>query len=304
MHRIAALAMTIALAGCAPSGEPEPPRLSGAQPQTAAAPEGTDPQAAGAGRGFFGRFFAPVRTDAPLGTGGADRQGQAARSDDADPPVDPPADPRATASDSTLDPAPDAATPPRRGLLGFLSRKADAAKAQDAPAGLSEDAPDRTLVQPGTTLPYGVLARVCDLSPRDMGKRVARHPERGGGYALYDSAPGRSAPHSFFVTGFDDGCARQFTAAVAMFGAPQMHEMLRYGLPARVQPYSETDAAYEKIKSRVCGVGRGKPCGRAMSRLARNTVFVSVYERFGSNPRWKTVLLHDGQVVASDIRGP
>jgi len=31
-------------------------------------------------------------------------------------------------------------------------------------------------------------------------------------------------------------------------------------------------------------------------------VFVSVYERFGSNPAWKTILTHDGEVVETDIR--
>ena len=69
-----------------------------------------------------------------------------------------------------------------------------------------------------------------------------------------------------------------------------------------MQPYSTTDAAYETLKSRVCGVGKGKPCGSSMSRLARNTAFVSVYETFGSNPEWKTILLHDGEVVETDIR--
>ena len=40
-----------------------------------------------------------------------------------------------------------------------------------------------------------------------------------------------------------------------------------------------------------------------MSRLSRDTVFVSVYETFGSNPFWKTILLHDGKVMETDIRG-
>jgi hypothetical protein len=40
-----------------------------------------------------------------------------------------------------------------------------------------------------------------------------------------------------------------------------------------------------------------------MLRFARNTAFVSVYERFGSNPVWKTILLHDGEVIETDIRG-
>lgn len=217
-------------------------------------------------------------------------------------------------------PAPVVADPPRRGLLGFLSRAAQSAQVEEgtqvaaappqtqsdaAPVrgGPSPDAPDYRIVPMGTVLPYGVLARVCDVPDRKLGKRVERYPERGNAYAIYDSEPGNTAAHTFFVTGFDDGCARQFTAALAMFGSPQTHEQLRYGLPSKVQPYSSTDAAYETLKSRICRVGKGKPCGSSMSRLARNTAFVSVYERFGSNPVWKTILLHDGEVIETDIRG-
>lgn len=212
-------------------------------------------------------------------------------------------------------PAP-AVTATGGGLLGFLRRAAEEAKAQDAPgvetAALTPapaarapgpDAADRLAVAPGTVLPYGAVARVCDLPDRQLGKRVERYPERRGTYALYDSEPGNTAQHTFYLTGFDDGCARQFTAALAVFGSPRTHEQLRYGLPSQVQPYSSTDAAYEKLKSRICRVGKGKPCGSAMSRLERDTVFVSVYEQFGSNTRWKTILLHDGEVVETDIRG-
>ncbi|WP_299784665.1 hypothetical protein [uncultured Marivita sp.] len=224
--------------------------------------------------------------------------------------------------------APDA---PRGGLLGFLSRAAREAQTpegedatdvaaippqtqSDAPApglfgggrssnGPKPGDPDYQIVEMGTVLPYGTLARVCNVPTRQLGTRVERYPERRSTYAIYDSQPGNTAPHTFYVTGFDDGCARQFTAALAMFGSPETHEQLRYGLPSQVQPYSSTDAAYETLKSRVCRVGKGKPCGSAMSRLARDTVFVSVYERFGSNPVWKTILLHDGEVVETDIRG-
>lgn len=210
------------------------------------------------------------------------------------------------------------AAAPRRGLLGFLSRAAQSARAEEpvelaalpgqpgpdaAPTrGGDPDAPDFRIVPLGTVLPYGVLARVCDVPDRQLGTRVDRYPDTRSVYTLYDSQPGNTAPHSFYLTGFDDGCARQFTAALALFGSPETHEQLRYGLPSKVQPYSTTDAAYETLKSRVCGVGKGKPCGSSMSRLARNTAFVSVYETFGSNPEWKTILLHDGEVVETDIR--
>ena len=228
-------------------------------------------------------------------------------------------------ADATAEVPPPASEPaPRRGLLGFLSRAAQAAQADDgtqlaaappqtqsdaAPAveiararGPKPDAPDYRIVPMGTALPYGVLARVCDVPDRQLGTRVERYPESRSVYALYDSQPGNTAPHTFYVTGFDDGCARQFTAALALFGSPETHEQLRYGLPSKVQPYSSTDAAYEILKSRVCRVGKGKPCGSSMSQLARTTAFVSVYETFGSNPEWKTILLHDGEVVETDIR--
>lgn len=213
------------------------------------------------------------------------------------------------------------AAAPRRGLLGFLSRAAQTARADEptvlaalppqtqndvAPTavakGPSPDAPDYRIVPMGTVLPYGVLARVCDVSTRQLGTRVERYPESRSVYTLYDSQPGNTSAHTFYVTGFGDGCARQFTAALALFGSPETHEQLRYGLPSKVQPYSSTDAAYETLKSRVCRVGKGKPCGSSMPQLARTTAFVSVYETFGSNPEWKTILLHDGEVVETDIR--
>jgi hypothetical protein len=155
-------------------------------------------------------------------------------------------------------------------------------------------------IPPGTSLPYGRVARVCGLAKRDLGKEIARYPEKSPRHRIYDSDPGNTSPHSFFITGFDDGCARQFTASLALFGPVAMHEQLRYGLPSDVQPYSDTDKAYEKLKSRVCGVPRQKPCGPKLARLDRNTVFVSIYERFGSNPNWTNLLLHKGKVMAQD----
>ncbi len=164
-------------------------------------------------------------------------------------------------------------------------------------------APDYAQVGPGETLPYGELARLCGAPERLLGSRVATYPENRGGYALYDSEPGRSTPHTFFITGFDDGCARQFTAAFALFSAPSDFEKLRYGLPSETVPSSRTDAAYETLKTQVCRVGKGQPCGARIGRLEKNTAFVSIYETFGSNARWKTVLLHEGEVLAADLKG-
>ena len=156
---------------------------------------------------------------------------------------------------------------------------------------------------PGAALPLGQLARACGVSGRALGRQVAAYPENRPRYRLYDSAPGTAAAHSFYVTGFDDGCARRFTAALAVFGPPAMHEQLRYGLPATVQPYSTTDRAYETVKSRVCGVARKKPCGGRIGRLEKDTVFLSIYERYGTASRWANLLLHDGAVMAQDVKG-
>ncbi|MWD26341.1 hypothetical protein E0K89_002490 [Aquicoccus sp. SCR17] len=152
-------------------------------------------------------------------------------------------------------------------------------------------------VADGAAPPYGELVRACNRSS-GLGQEIERH----SGYRLYDSAPGASGMRSFFVTGFEDGCPRQFTAAMAMFGSAEMHEQLRYGLPRDVQPYSNTDSAYEQVKARVCGVGRQEPCGTRIKRLDRDTVFLSIYERFGSNPEWANILLHDGEVEAMDLK--
>lgn len=242
----------------------------------------------------------------------------------------------ASAAEAPEDPAADPA--PRKGILGFLKKPKEPAPKgapveaaslapvlPDAPAApaakplsqprkergglfarkprqIDPNAPDAAQVAPGTVLPYGQIARMCDGNPKSMGKEVARYPERSPQYRLYDTAPGSSAAHTFLLTGFPDGCARQFTAALALFGGAEMHETLRYGLPAKKKPYSATDRAYEAIKSQVCKVGKNKPCGAKMSRLQKDTVFLSVYERFGDNARWADILLHEGTVVAQDMK--
>ncbi|MBM2293976.1 hypothetical protein JQX22_18750 [Sulfitobacter pseudonitzschiae] len=164
--------------------------------------------------------------------------------------------------------------------------------------------PDQMDVPLGAVLPYGTIARVCDANPKQLGTRIDKAPVRGNGFTLYDSDPQSTSARTFYVTGFSDGCPRQFTAALAMFGAPSMHEQLRYGQPSDEYPYSDTDKAYEKVKSQVCRVGKRKPCGSAISRLEQDTVFISTYEHFGNNARWSDILLHDGQVMAAAIKTP
>lgn len=223
--------------------------------------------------------------------------------------------------------APAAEARPRRGLFGLLSGARAADKAQDigdgaqvrtaslgpventAPEPLTRaragrdrahKGPDTAIVPFGTKLPSGAIARVCDLPSSRFGKEVGKFPERGRGYKIFDSNPRASGPRPFYVTGFKDNCARTFTAALALFGSPTMHEQLRYGLPSKTLPYSTTDKAYEGIKRSVCGVGKQKPCGAKIAQLEKDTAFISIYDRIGSNSSWSNVLLHKGWVLAAD----
>lgn len=232
---------------------------------------------------------APALNEAPAKKGGL--LGLLRRKDNAPEKINP--DPVEVAS---LDPEPfvpveQARVPaPKRGLLGGLRKKA-------AGAGGEAD------VSYGTRLPFGQVARVCEARLKPMGRRIEK-AGKGKGFVLYDSAPESTAPRTFYVTGFGDGCPRQFTAALALFGAPSMHEQLRYGSPSEQYPYSATDKAYEKVKARVCGSARRKPCGSKIKSLERNTVFISTYERFSDNGRWADILLHSGAVMASAIKAP
>lgn len=285
-HALACLVMAGFLAGCA-DPMADVTRLSDVdlaeQARTAEVAEPASEADQEARGGLFARLFNPKTTapDAPAEDAAAEEQ------------------------TGTGGPAPETAetnsAEPRRGLFGLLRRN-DSRNTQAQVASVDPDAPDARLVAPGSVLPYGEVARVCDIPKRDMGTEVASYPERRPQYRVYDSAPGSTAPRGFYVTGFPDGCARQFTAAMAMFASPGMHEQLRYGAPAESLPYSDTDQAYETIKRRVCGVGRNTPCGNRMGQLERDTAFVTVYERFGSNARWATILLHDGRVVARDTK--
>ena len=208
--------------------------------------------------------------------------------------------PEETQAETSADEAQDAAAAPaprpRGGVFALLGLEAGTPPEPSAPTATSE-------IAFGTVLPYGRLAVICDVPTHQMGEKIAAFPEGRGTFGIYDSDPGNTAAHTFYLTGFADGCARQFTASLAVFGSVKMHEKLRYGLPAEVQPYSDTDKAYEMLKAQVCEVPKRAPCGDRISRLERDTVFVSIYERFGDNAHWKNVLLHDGTVLAQDLKG-
>jgi len=157
-------------------------------------------------------------------------------------------------------------------------------------------------VPPGTVLPYGTIGIACGISGKALGKQVDRYPERGRGYKLYDTAPGNPGPHTQFLTGFKDGCPRQFTAALALLGAPSQHEALRYDISSKTLKFSSADIAYEKLKRRICKVSRGKPCGRRSAAMDRAAAFLTYYENFGGNARWGEALLYGGDILASDLQ--
>lgn len=184
--------------------------------------------------------------------------------------------------------APEAATPRRGGLFGLFRGR---------PTTPGADDPADDVVEAGTVLPFGAHARVCDL-PRDRrGARVARL----SGHDVYDSIPNSTVARPHYITGFADGCARTFTAAVVVPADAETHEFIRYtARPDR--PYSQVDDAYEALKASVCRVGRGRPCGGRIDRLTRQTEFLTLYERFESDSSpWAEILLHDGKVLAMDI---
>ncbi|WP_420862761.1 hypothetical protein [Algirhabdus cladophorae] len=163
--------------------------------------------------------------------------------------------------------------------------------------------PDAGQVALGDAMAYGQIARVCGAQRGSLGQEIGRYPDRGKGYRLYDSKPGSTALRPHYITGFSDGCVRQFSAALAMFGGTQFHEQVRYERSNRDLPFTPTDQAYEALKSKICGVAKNTPCPSSkVAKLEKDTVFVTVYERFGSNPRWADLLLHDGRVLAKDIK--
>ena len=183
--------------------------------------------------------------------------------------------------------------PRRAGLFGgFLGGGSSKPKASAAVSEVTKD----------ETVPMGKMARLCGAPINKFAKEVAQHPETGRAkYKLYDSKPSSTGPRNWYVTGFDDGCARQFTASLAVFGSVEMHEQLRYGLPSKIQPYTAADAEYEKVKRKVCGVGKGTPCGSSLPKLDRMAVFLTIYPNYTGSSSWTNALLYDGDVAAIDI---
>jgi hypothetical protein len=200
--------------------------------------------------------------------------------------------PTETTELAAVSPEPDTklAAPERRGFFSRLTANTpDAAAKSELPE-----------VEYGTMLPYGVIARSCAAKRQPLGRKV--DAVRASGYALYDSNPDAAGARIFYITGFDDGCPRQVTAAHVLLGEPSFYEQLHYGPAGQHLTFGETDRAYEKVKGSVCGVRKGKPCGAKMNKLEREAVFINAYERLSDNKRWSEQLIHDGTVVASEMK--
>lgn len=230
--------------------------------------------------GFFGRLLerAPARVDTSAA------QAPRVSTDPADP---------ETVDLASLTPVPDAAPEPaRRGLFRRAAPQSNAATPRSGP-----DARDITH---GSILPFGEVARTCDTQKNQLGRKVENAPAQG--YALYDSVPNSADPRTFYLTGFSDGCPRQFTAANVLLGSAGLYERLHFGPGGEFLPEGATDAAYEKVKRRVCGTGRRKPCGSKIKQMERSTFFVTAYDRFGDANNWSELLIHDGQVLAAAIK--
>ena len=146
---------------------------------------------------------------------------------------------------------------------------------------------------------YG-LTRVCGTNARQRGEEVDRAD--GQGVRLFDTAPNTSAPRDFYLTGFDDGCARKFTAALALLGSPEVHEGFRYAGGVRNRAWSDVDNAYERYKNRTCGVSDGEACPEnRRGRLNRSIAFLTVYNRFGYSGARSELLIWKGDVVAREV---
>lgn len=158
-------------------------------------------------------------------------------------------------------------------------------------------------IKTGVMLPFGQIGRACGLRASELGKEVDRFPERGKGYRLYDSDPSTTQPRIHYVTGFKDGCLRQFTASLALLESPLLHEKLLAVESGQAQHSTKADKMFQKIRAQVCRTGRGKICPENRTAAMEKTMaFVTTYERFGGNASWTEILMHNGNIAANSAQ--
>ncbi|MBT0959386.1 hypothetical protein IV417_18500 [Alphaproteobacteria bacterium KMM 3653] len=231
---------------------------------------------------------------------------------------------------AAVEPAP--APVKQAGLFGFLRRGTEPAEAvvtheetaSDAPVTAAVQAPEAEVqtaslapepsrkqrrnarasrkakvpsVPVGIKLPFGEVGMQCNVSGRALGKQIDTSSAK---HKLYDSAPGTSGPRTFYVTGFKDHCARQFTASLALFGDLQLYELMHFG-GGGGSGGAETDKAYSRLRSGACK-SRNAPCAASgLNRLGKDTAFLSVYPTEGARSHME-VLLSKGDLTAKALK--
>lgn len=162
--------------------------------------------------------------------------------------------------------------------------------------------PESANLGPNDVLPYGEVAQACGVKQSTLGSPIAQFPESPAKYKIYDTNPSASGLRTIYVTGFADGCPRQFTASLVVFGSPETYEEIRYGPASKTVPITGIDQAYEQLKAEVCNVPAGTPCGASMTKMSKEAVFLTVYKNFGGSQGWMDMLIHGGKVIAIDHR--
>ncbi len=195
--------------------------------------------------------------------------------------------------EAATSPAEPAAEAPHRGLFGRRAPKPetttpDTTKPEAAP-------PDPAIAIPAALVPSDLSAAprvLCGPEARSPGKTTAE----AAGFRLHDPAPGSVSPRAVRITGFADGCAREITGAVVLFGRPALYELTRGA--QRKQASGPTDIAYDALKSKVCG--GPATCAAVQDRA----VFVTAHGKAGEDTRWVQMLLADGALLASEVKTP
>jgi hypothetical protein len=209
-------------------------------------------------------------------------------------------------TDAVIEPelAPDTTPLPKKPLFGFLKPKDGTLKVNRSKANKTAPQKSHSTVALGEVLPFGTVGISCEARPKDMGKQVDKFPSSGSAsWQIFDTDPSSTAPRTQFITGFKDGCARQVTAALVLFGSPSLHEVHRYTKARSKVSWSKADNSYETIKSSVCSVGRKTPCPSGkLDRLEQQMAFVSVYKQFGDAKGWLELLLHNGKMETQELR--
>lgn len=203
--------------------------------------------------------------------------------------VEPDADARPDAAES-------APATPRKGLFGGLLAALPKA------GGHAGGTTSTTSID--ETLSFGTVGINCEVRPARVAEKVDTYPRDGQAvWTLYDTDPGSTVPHTQLITGFADGCARQVTASLVMFGAAGLHEVHRYSDAMSEEPWSKADKTYETLKARVCGVKKRTSCpADKLPELEQRVAFASVYKEFGGEGAWMELLIGDGNLLAEEIR--